>query len=172
MAHYIFSLVTTFAAFVGASVIVTLLLYLREKRIIKKLGRLKLKVSLSFKWLKIMIIIIVVIFGLLLMGLVFVILYVNSIELELRFIFQLVFLSVLLIDSFIFSKLLICEKGMAGLGIPLTYWDEISRIQWDRDVGQEMWGVKIFIYSLETPYRFFIPRNSKHEIEKLININK
>ncbi len=167
MAHYILNLGATLVAFVGAGIIITLLLFLREKRIIKKLGGLKVKVNLSIKWLKIMIIAITIVFGLLLIGLVFVFIYVNSIELELRLIFQMIFLSAMLVDSFIFSKLLICKNGFAGFGIPAVYWDEIKKVEWDRDVGQELRGLKILIFSMRSPFRFFIPRKFKKDLEEL-----
>lgn len=56
------------------------------------------------------------------------------------------------------------DNGVAITGI-LIKWDDINNIEWDRDIKQRSWGMKIYRKDKKVPLRIFFPRNKKEEID-------
>jgi hypothetical protein len=66
--------------------------------------------------------------------------------------------------------LLIGERGMFAAGMDMIPWKDILRIDWDRDIGQQQWGVSLVIRKKrrEEKRRLYIHREKKGEVERAI----
>jgi hypothetical protein len=68
------------------------------------------------------------------------------------------------------SVLLIGERGLFAAGLDMTPWKDILRIDWDRDIGQQQWGLTLVIRKnrREEKRRVYIHREKKGEMERAI----
>jgi hypothetical protein len=68
------------------------------------------------------------------------------------------------------SVLLIGERGVFTAGLDMTLWKDILRIDWDRDIGQQQWGVTLVVRKKrgEEKRRLYIHREKKGEVEGAI----
>ena len=66
-------------------------------------------------------------------------------------------------SEFIIGPLGLLVNGKAIL------WENIKSLEWDRDIKQSFWAVKIHSKGKAYPERMFFPRDRKPEIESLID---
>jgi hypothetical protein len=169
MKFYLLGDITSLITFIGAGALIVGLFLIREKLLKSKLGGIVQVISLSTRNLKITKYILFSLSVLTFFLTIFILITYNDKELTIRFSGQCIFWLALYSGSQLYSKLLICKDGFAGAGIPKTYWHEVKGVIWDRDIGQQEWGVKIFIHGLKRPYRAFFKREKKNEIESVID---
>jgi hypothetical protein len=68
------------------------------------------------------------------------------------------------------AVLLIGERGMFAAGLDMTPWNDVLRIDWDRDIGQQQWGMTLVVRKnrREEKRRLYIHREKKEEVEGAI----
>jgi hypothetical protein len=68
------------------------------------------------------------------------------------------------------SVLLIGQRGLFTAGLDMIPWKDVLRIDWDRDIGQQQWGVTLAIRKnrREEKRRLYIHREKKGEVEGAI----
>lgn len=169
MQFYLLEEVASLIVFLGVSALIGGLFLLREKLLTKKLGGAIRVINLSSRNLKFTKTALLVVFIIVFSASVFTLIFMNDRELVIRFVGQFVFWGALYYSSFLYSKMIFCKDGFAGAGIPKTYWHEVKGVIWDRDIGQNEWGVKIFIHGMKKPYRASFKRVKKVEIENIFN---
>ncbi len=64
-----------------------------------------------------------------------------------------------------YSRLYFGEYGFFGAGCKFKSIDEVAKAKWDKDIGQQRHGLKIYINSSTKPFKLYIPKEYKNDIE-------
>lgn len=64
---------------------------------------------------------------------------------------------------------------ISDIGIVLNqqnyfFWEDVTKIDWDKDINQKLWGVRIYSTKQKIPFKFYINRKFKKQLEELINL--
>lgn len=60
------------------------------------------------------------------------------------------------------------ENGIVNADLVIK-WEDVFKIEWDCDVSQKLWGVKIFSITNTFPTKIYVRRKYKPEIEQQLN---
>lgn len=60
------------------------------------------------------------------------------------------------------------DSGMEFNGIVIK-WDELERVEWDKDINQMSWGVKFYKRGEISPLKVYVKRKYKNDFENKIN---
>jgi hypothetical protein len=108
-------------------------------------------------------------------SLLFVLIYVAAISLQnysgelgvIKLISQVV---ILLSVIFLINKssyLIFGEKGISAMDFRIPK-DNIAKFEWDKDINQQQYGLKIYRTDEKFPHKVYIPRDDKPEIQHFI----
>jgi hypothetical protein len=62
------------------------------------------------------------------------------------------------------------DKGFVSKELSCT-WEELERIEWDRDIKQSQWGVRFYKKGQIAYHKIYVKREYKEKLEKLIDEN-
>lgn len=67
------------------------------------------------------------------------------------------------------TSIFICKNGLYTDEFQIT-WEELDRIEWDKDVNQKQWGLKIYKKNQIPYHKIYINRKLKEEFDNKFNL--
>jgi hypothetical protein len=67
-----------------------------------------------------------------------------------------------------YNRIIISDHGFYFYD-KLFLWTNIEKIEWDRDIGQTLWGLKIYTKGSKDPTKLYFEREIKVKLEPIFN---
>lgn len=144
-------------------IFITLFFWWIENTLTKRIGNIEKKIRFITKSAKRFMIIMVVLSGFFLVAGILTLVVLFEIDLTLNLFSQTLLFLTLQINLDKNNYILFGDKGFK-IGWIIYPWKRLQKIEWDNDIGQNYWGLKITFKDRKLPEKLYILRKFKDEV--------